>query len=69
MKDNLVNTKLAIPLLVLIAQQRSSIIFKTESSHLKLIGDLYDKVRERKRRDGAGKGERGEKKRKFALSL
>lgn len=44
LRDTLVNGKLAIPLLLLIAQQRSSIVFKNTSAHLKLIGDLYDKV-------------------------
>jgi THO complex subunit 2 len=46
LRDALLNSKLAIPLLILIGQQRSSIIFNTESVHLKLIGDLYDKCQE-----------------------
>ena len=35
---------LLFPLLILIAQQRGNIIFKTESNLLKLVGDLFDKV-------------------------
>lgn len=42
----LLNSKLAIPLLILIGQIRSKILFHTESGHLKLIGEMYDKCHE-----------------------
>lgn len=48
LKDALMNNKLALPLLILIAQQRGNIIFHTDTSHLKLLGDLYDKVQIRR---------------------
>ena len=45
LKDALVENDLAISLLLLMAQQRSCIVYsKTESPHLKLIGKLYDQV-------------------------
>jgi len=37
---------LAFPLLVLICQERNSIIFNSDTHHLKLIGELYDKCQE-----------------------
>eukprot|EP01116_Phalansterium_solitarium_P022218 TRINITY_DN7258_c0_g1_i1.p1 TRINITY_DN7258_c0_g1~~TRINITY_DN7258_c0_g1_i1.p1 ORF type:complete len:1434 (-),score=569.04 TRINITY_DN7258_c0_g1_i1:98-4399(-) len=46
LRDALTSTKLMIPLLVLIAQQRAIIIYNSESRQLKLIGDLYDKCQE-----------------------
>jgi THO complex subunit 2 len=44
LKDTLLNNKLALPLMILIAQQRSAIIFKGDSQLLKMVGDMYDKV-------------------------
>ncbi len=44
LRDALIFTDLAIPLFILIAQQRGTIIYKTNTEHLKLVGDLYDKV-------------------------
>jgi hypothetical protein len=38
--------RLALPLFVLIAQQRARIPFVTDSPHLKLIADIYDKCHE-----------------------
>jgi len=47
LKEALLNNKLAIPLLLLIAQQRSCIVYnETESPHLKLVGKLYDQCQE-----------------------
>ena len=37
---------LTVPLLVLIAQCRQAIIFKTDSKHLKLVSQLYDGCQE-----------------------
>ena len=37
---------LTVPLLILIAQCRQGIIFKTDSKHLKLISQLYDGCQE-----------------------
>ena len=37
---------LTVPLLVLIAQCRQAIIFKTDSNHLKLVSQLYDSCQE-----------------------
>ena len=45
LKDCLVDNDLAIPLLLLMAQQRSCIVYnQIESPHLKLVGKLYDQV-------------------------
>lgn len=45
LKEALLENDLAIPLLLLMAQQRSSIVYnQTESPHLKLVGKLYDQV-------------------------
>jgi hypothetical protein len=41
LRDALVQNKLAFPILVLIEQQKYNIVFGTETSHLKLLGDLY----------------------------
>ncbi|GAB4813521.1 hypothetical protein N2152v2_000567, partial [Parachlorella kessleri] len=38
--------QLALPLLILLAQQRKLITLTTQSSHLKLIAELYDKCQE-----------------------
>lgn len=44
LKETLIKTNLLFPILMGVAQQRTVILFKTETQHLKLIGDLYDKV-------------------------
>lgn len=45
LKDALLENNLAMPLCVLMAQQRNCILFKEqEHSHLKLVGKLYDQV-------------------------
>lgn len=45
LKEALLENNLAIPLLLLMAQQRSSVVYnQTESPHLKLVGKLYDQV-------------------------
>ena len=51
LKDTLLENELAIPLCLLMAQQRSGIVFTATSGqiegdkrHLKLIGKLYDQV-------------------------
>ena len=47
LKDALLEHDLAIPLCLLIAQQRNSIIFikdAEDNRHIKLIGKLYDQV-------------------------
>ena len=41
----LVDTKLAFPLLVQVAQQRQSCVFKAKDAHLKSIAFLFDAVR------------------------
>ncbi|KAL4451471.1 hypothetical protein ABPG75_007133 [Micractinium tetrahymenae] len=38
--------RLAMPLLVLLAQQRKLIVLQSQSTHLKLIAELYDKCQE-----------------------
>eukprot|EP00887_Chlorella_sp_A99_P001761 scaffold19.g1761.t1 len=38
--------QLALPLLILLAQQRKLIVLQTQSPHLKLIAELYDKCHE-----------------------
>lgn len=46
LKDTLLERDLALSLCLLMAQQRSSVIFRedTGSRHLKLVGKLYDQV-------------------------
>lgn len=47
LKEVLLQNNLAIPLLLLIAQQRSCIVYnQTEAPHLKLVGKLYDQCQE-----------------------
>ncbi|XP_063606637.1 THO complex subunit 2-like [Penaeus indicus] len=47
LKEALLENDLAIPLLLLMAQQRSSIVYnQTESPHLKLVGKLYDQCQD-----------------------
>lgn len=41
LRDALAQNKLAFPLLVLIEQQKASIVYKNDVPHLKLLGDLY----------------------------
>lgn len=41
LRDALAQNKLAFPLMVLIEQQKASIVHNTEIPHLKLLGDLY----------------------------
>ena len=41
-----IGAALTVPLLVLIAQTRQAIIFKTDSKHLKLVSQLYDGCQE-----------------------
>ena len=40
----LVETKLALPLLIQVAQQRQACVFKVKEGHLKSLGFLYDAV-------------------------
>ena len=45
LKESLLDNQLAIPLLLLMAQQRSAIVYDTQDDkHLKLVGKLYDQV-------------------------
>ena len=47
LKEVLMQNDLAVPLLLLIAQQRSCVVYnQTESPHLKLVGKLYDQCQE-----------------------
>ncbi|XP_063849502.1 THO complex subunit 2-like isoform X3 [Scylla paramamosain] len=47
LKEALLEHDLAIPLLLLTAQQRSSVVYnQTESPHLKLVGKLYDQCQD-----------------------
>jgi THO complex subunit 2 len=47
LRSVLINRKLAIPLLVLVAQQRVATLYATPRvAHLKLLGDLFDKAHE-----------------------
>ncbi|XP_071535376.1 THO complex subunit 2 isoform X1 [Panulirus ornatus] len=47
LKEALLENNLAIPLLLLMAQQRSSVVYnQTESPHLKLVGKLYDQCQD-----------------------
>ncbi len=45
LEKTLVETKLAFPLLVQVAQQRQTCIFKAKDAHLKSIAYLFDTVR------------------------
>lgn len=46
LKDSLINSNLAVPLCLLMAQQRNCVVYReTEKSHLKLVGKLFDQVR------------------------
>ena len=40
-------TNLALPLGVLVAQRQTSLLFKEDLTHLKLVSNLYDEVRSR----------------------
>jgi THO complex subunit 2 len=40
----LLETKLALPLLIQVAQQRQSCVFKAPEAHLKSLASLYDTV-------------------------
>lgn len=40
----LIESKLAFPLLIQVAQQRQACVFKTRDAHLKSIAGLYDAV-------------------------
>ena len=45
LRDTVVDGELAIPLCLLIAQQRNGTVFFEDTSlHLKLVGKLYDQV-------------------------
>ncbi|XP_068227072.1 THO complex subunit 2 isoform X2 [Palaemon carinicauda] len=47
LKEALLENNLAIPLLLLMAQQRNSVVYnQTESPHLKLVGKLYDQCQD-----------------------
>ena len=49
LKDALIDNNLAVPLCLLMAQQRNCVVYQeTENSHLKLVGKLFDQVRRRK---------------------
>ena len=46
LKDALIDNKLAVPICLLMAQQRNCVVYQeTEDSHLKLVGKLFDQVR------------------------
>ena len=45
LKDYLIDNNLAVPLCLLMAQQRNCVVYQeTEDSHLKLVGKLFDQV-------------------------
>lgn len=45
LKDALIDHDLAVPLCLLMAQQRNCVVYQeTEDSHLKLVGKLFDQV-------------------------
>ena len=46
LKGVLLNSGLALPLMILVAQQRNGIVFYSELRHLKIISELYDKTHE-----------------------
>lgn len=57
LKEALLEHELAVPLLLLMAQQRSSVVYnQTESPHLKLVGKLYDQVGTHRATLGGGGG-------------
>ena len=46
LKDCLIDNNLAVPICLLMAQQRNCVVYQeTEDSHLKLVGKLFDQVR------------------------
>ena len=46
LKDALIDNNLAVPICLLMAQQRTCVVYQeTENSHLKLVGSLFDQVR------------------------
>lgn len=48
LKEALLEQDLALPLCLLMAQQKNCILYRDqEASHLKLVGKLYDQVRAR----------------------
>lgn len=51
LKDALIDNDLAVPLCLLMAQQRNCVVYQeTESvSHLKLVGKLFDQVNQNAR--------------------
>ena len=47
MKDALIDNNLAVPLCLLMAQQRNCVVYQeTENSHLKLVGILFDQCQD-----------------------
>ena len=45
LKDCLIDNNLAVPVCLLMAQQRNCVVYQeTENSHLKLVGKLFDQV-------------------------
>ncbi|XP_046643816.1 THO complex subunit 2-like isoform X8 [Daphnia pulicaria] len=47
LKETLLESNLAIPLCLLIAQQRNCVVYReTENNHLKLVGKLYDQCQD-----------------------
>ena len=45
LKDTLIDNNLAVPLCLLMAQQRNCVVYEEmEKSHLKLVGKLFDQV-------------------------
>ena len=46
LKDALVKNGLVVPLFLLIAQQRGSVVFANETPHLKVLSELYDRCHE-----------------------
>ena len=39
------DTKLSLPLGILVAQRQASLVFREDLAHLKLVSNLYDEVR------------------------
>ena len=47
LKDALIDNNLAVPLCLLMAQQRNCVVYQeTENSHLKLVGNLFDQCQD-----------------------
>jgi len=46
LKDALVKNRLVVPLFLLIAQQRGSVVFANDTPHLKVLSELYDRCHE-----------------------